>query len=147
MGSVVATTKAGFWIRAVAIIIDYLIYGIPLYIIAALLSLNTNARSLISLIVGIAYFVYFWSEAGGGQTLGMRIFNLKVVKTDGSLLNYTAAFIRSLGLIVSEVVFLVGVIWAAFDPNKQGWHDKIAGTYVVKASAAAQPAASPTTQT
>jgi len=30
-------------------------------------------------------------------------------------------------------VFLIGVIGAAFDAQKQGWHDKIAGTYVVKA--------------
>jgi uncharacterized RDD family membrane protein YckC len=29
-------------------------------------------------------------------------------------------------------VIFIGVIWVAFDPNKQGWHDKIAGTYVVK---------------
>ncbi|HET6701496.1 MAG TPA: RDD family protein [Gemmatimonadaceae bacterium] len=32
-----------------------------------------------------------------------------------------------------RVVFLIGVIWAAFDAHKQGWHDKIAGTDVVKA--------------
>jgi uncharacterized RDD family membrane protein YckC len=30
-------------------------------------------------------------------------------------------------------VFLIGVIWTAFDAQKQGWHDKIAGSYVVKA--------------
>jgi uncharacterized RDD family membrane protein YckC len=36
-------------------------------------------------------------------------------------------------LVISVIVLLIGVIWAAFDANKQGWHDKIAGTYVVKA--------------
>jgi len=44
-----------------------------------------------------------WSTAGKGQTLGSRALNIRVV------------------------------IWAAFDAQKQGWHDKIAGTYVVKA--------------
>jgi len=146
MGTAAASTKGGFWIRAVAFIIDSLIYGIPLSIIESLLGLNANTRSLINLIVGIGYFVYFWSEAGGGQTLGMRIFNLKVVKTDGSLLDYTGAFIRSIGLVVAGLAIFIGVIWAAFDPNKQGWHDKIAGTYVIKTAGAAQPAPSPTSQ-
>jgi uncharacterized RDD family membrane protein YckC len=42
------------------------------------------------------------------------------------------ALIRYVGLIISCLVIFIGVIWAAFDANKQGWHDKIAGTYVVK---------------
>jgi uncharacterized RDD family membrane protein YckC len=40
--------------------------------------------------------------------------------------------LRYVGLIISFLVIFIGVIWVAFDPNKQGWHDKIAGTYVVK---------------
>jgi len=35
-------------------------------------------------------------------------------------------------LIVSVECIFIGVIWAAFDANKQGWHDKIAGTYVIR---------------
>jgi hypothetical protein len=40
---------------------------------------------------------------------------------------------RYLGFVISCVALLIGVIWAAFDAQKQGWHDRIAGTYVVKA--------------
>ena len=43
------------------------------------------------------------------------------------------AFIRYLGFLLSVICVFIGVIWVAFDANKQGWHDKIAGTYVVKA--------------
>jgi uncharacterized RDD family membrane protein YckC len=43
------------------------------------------------------------------------------------------AFLRYIGLIISCIAFFIGVIWVAFDANKQGWHDKIASTYVVKA--------------
>jgi uncharacterized RDD family membrane protein YckC len=42
------------------------------------------------------------------------------------------ALLRYVGLIISIVVLLLGVIWIAFDSRKQGWHDKIAGTVVVR---------------
>jgi uncharacterized RDD family membrane protein YckC len=45
----------------------------------------------------------------------------------------TGAIIRYVGLILAFLCLLIGIIWVAFDANKQGWHDKIAGTYVVKA--------------
>lgn len=91
-----------------------------------------NSLATINLVLGLVYFLYFWSAAGNGQTLGMRVLNLQVVKTDGSPLPIQTAIIRYLGLIVSFVVIFIGVIWVAFDAEKQGWHDKIAGTYVVK---------------
>ena len=58
---------------------------------------------------------YFWSAAGKGQTLGSRALNIRVVKTDGSYLDYVGAFLRYIGFFVSCLVFLIGVIWAAFD--------------------------------
>jgi uncharacterized RDD family membrane protein YckC len=67
-----------------------------------------------------------------GQTPGMKILNLKVIRTDGSNLDLVQGLLRYVGLIISFLVIFIGVIWVAFDPNKQGWHDKIAGTYVVK---------------
>jgi uncharacterized RDD family membrane protein YckC len=39
-----------------------------------------------------------------------------------------SAFLRHIGFVISCVVFLLGVIWAAFDAHTQGWHDKVAGT-------------------
>jgi uncharacterized RDD family membrane protein YckC len=76
-----------------------------------------------------------WSASSPwpGQTVGMRLLNLKAVRTDGTLLPASQAFIRWVGLVVSFIVIFIGVIWVAFDPNKQGWHDKIAGTFVIKA--------------
>ena len=53
--------------------------------------------------------------------------------TTGAELTLVDAFIRYVGFILSCIVIFIGVIWVAFDANKQGWHDKIAGTYVVKA--------------
>jgi uncharacterized RDD family membrane protein YckC len=124
--------KAGFWIRTGAYIIDAIILGIVGGILNALLRGEPRTAGAINVLLGLVYFVYFWSASGHGQTLGMRVLNLKVIKTDGSMLTYTQAVIRYLGLFLSFLVVLIGVIWVAFDPEKQGWHDKIAGTYVVK---------------
>jgi uncharacterized RDD family membrane protein YckC len=55
-----------------------------------------------------------------------------VVRTDGSNLDIGQALIRYVGFVISGICLGIGFIWAAFDPNKQGWHDKIAGTYVIK---------------
>jgi len=121
--------KAGFWIRLVA----YLIDGVLLYVVNYILGLVLqDAGGIVSFVVNIAYFVYFWSGQGGGQTVGMRVFGLRVIRTDGSALTITQALIRWVGLLVSFLCLLIGVIWVAFDANKQGWHDKIASTYVVK---------------
>jgi uncharacterized RDD family membrane protein YckC len=130
----VSGVKAGFWIRVVAYIIDAIILGIVTSIVAALFRGDTSARGGIQLVLGIIYFVYFWSAMSPwpGQTAGMKILNLRVVRTDGSNLDLVQGLLRYVGLIVSFLVICIGVIWVAFDPNKQGWHDKIASTYVVK---------------
>lgn len=130
------TNKAGFWVRFLAFLIDGLGVGIVSNIITGFVSPSSDpldtSRSSINTLIGVLYFCYFWSAQGGGQTLGMRVLNLKVVRTDGSSLTILQAFIRYIGLIVSIAVIFIGVIWVAFDPNKQGWHDKIATTYVIR---------------
>ena len=130
----VTTNKAGFWVRFFAIFIDGLGVGIVSNIISGVVGAGqmTTSSSSINTLLGVLYFCYFWSAQGGGQTLGMRVLNIKVIRTDGSSLTILQAFIRYIGLLVSIACLFIGVIWAAFDANKQGWHDKIASTYVVR---------------
>jgi uncharacterized RDD family membrane protein YckC len=132
----VTGAKAGFWIRVVAFIIDSILIAVVNAIIAAILSSSTTGRSGIQTLLGIIYFAYFWSSSSPwpGQTVGDKLLNLRVIRTDGSDLTLVQAFIRYVGLFISFIVIFIGVIWVAFDPNKQGWHDKIAGTYVIKTS-------------
>lgn len=131
---VVSGAKAGFWIRFVAIFIDSILIGIVNSALAAILSMNTNGRSGLQLVLGLIYYVYFWSSASPwpGQTIGSKLLNLRVIRTDGTDLTISQALIRYVGFFISGLVLGIGFIWAAFDPNKQGWHDKIAGTYVIK---------------
>jgi uncharacterized RDD family membrane protein YckC len=125
----VTTAKAGFWIRFVAFLIDIILLAIVGGIIQAIFGIT--AAGYINFVIGLAYFIYFWSAMGGGQTLGMRAMKVRVVKTDGSELTLVGALLRYIGVVISVIPVFIGLIWAAFDANKQGWHDKIAGTYVV----------------
>ena len=127
-----AAPKAGFWMRFIAYLIDGIIVGLPSYALGSVVvHADTATRSGISFLIGITYLVYFWSSYGKGPTIGMQLLHMKVVKTDGSLLSVTTALIRYVGLIVASIPFCIGLIWAGIDSQKQGWHDKIAGTYVL----------------
>jgi uncharacterized RDD family membrane protein YckC len=133
--AVATTDKAGWWTRALAILIDAIGVGIIAGAVSSVLGYAGTSSQYqgLSTLFQAAYFTYFWSAAGKGQTLGSRALHIRVVKTDGAYLDYFGAFLRYVGFIISCVVLLIGVIWAAFDAQKQGWHDKIASTYVVKA--------------
>jgi uncharacterized RDD family membrane protein YckC len=115
--------------RFVAILIDGIILGIIGGLVYAVIG---NSGSIVSFIVGAAYYWYFMTRSDG-QTPGKKIMNVKVIKTDGSALTDADAIIRYVGYYINSVVFMIGWIWALFDQNNQGWHDKIAQTYVVQA--------------
>jgi len=87
--------------------------------------------SLLSIVIAFGYLIYFWTTTG--QTPGKKMMGLKVIATDGATLNVSKAVMRIIGYMVSGAILYLGFIWILFDTNKQGWHDKIAGTYVVKA--------------
>lgn len=130
----VTSEKVGFGTRFLAILIDGIGLGIVGGIITGVLYAgDTTAGTGLQTLLGVVYFCYFWSSYGKGQTLGMRALNLKVVKTDGSYLDLVGAFLRYIGLVISIMALFIGVLWVLFDAQKQGWHDKIASTYVVKA--------------
>ena len=81
-------------------------------------------------LIGVGYYVGFWATTG--QTPGKMALGIKVISVDGSPVSWGKAGLRYLGYIVSGLVLALGFIWIAFDPQRQGWHDKIAGTYVVR---------------
>ncbi len=141
--------KAGFFIRFVAYAIDSLLLAVisgVLFFIAYrlfkesfLFTADTTVQVfaalygpflLISTVIQAFYFIYF--HAVTGQTVGKLICGVRVVGTDGSLIGAKRSALRYLGYAISYFVFYLGFIWIAFDRQKQGWHDKIAGSYVVK---------------
>ena len=78
----------------------------------------------------LAYHVVFWGWKG--TTVGGIITQLRVVRTDGQPLRFADAVVRGLASIFSLAVFGLGCFWILRDVDRQSWHDKIAGTYVVR---------------
>ncbi|MBV9525624.1 MAG: RDD family protein, partial [Candidatus Dormibacteraeota bacterium] len=86
---------------------------------------------IVGLVVPAVYDVVLWSWLG--QTVGQKALGLHVVDANtGTRISVGRAIARYIGVLVSSWVLLIGLIWAAFDPRKQGWHDKIASTFVVR---------------
>ncbi len=84
----------------------------------------------ILLFLGSTYFVFF--EALAGKTVGKMILGIRIIRDDGESMKPWEAFVRWLGYFVSAFFIFIGFIWAIFDSKSQAWHDKFAGTYVVK---------------
>jgi len=79
----------------------------------------------------IGYPILSWAF-WGGATVGKKLMAVKIVDKDGSPVSLKKAVIRFFSYIPSLAVLLLGFLWIIWDKEKQGWHDKIAGTKVVK---------------
>ncbi len=132
---------AGFWRRFLASSIDgaiIILFGVGLsfslggnYFSSDTQSLPQVVSSVLNFLFSTLYSVFFWVNQDGA-TPGKKLLAIKVIKTDGSALSYGTAVIRELSYLVSIVPLGLGFLWVAWDKNKQGWHDKLAQTYVVK---------------
>ena len=119
----------GFWRRLAGYLIDVVIVGVIGGIIALIVS--PNASSIISLLIGLTYFVGL--NANGG-TWGKRIVGLRLEDaTTGADIGYARALGRYIVAIASALVLLLGYLWSIWDSRKQTWHDKAARSVVVRA--------------
>jgi uncharacterized RDD family membrane protein YckC len=117
----------GFWIRFAAYLVDVLTIGIP---VAVLTAMNPSLIVLAYVVLPV-YFVVAWATTG--QTLGMMLGGLRVVRgTDGGRVSPAGAILRLAGMLAAAIPLEIGLIWAAFDGRKRGWHDMVAGTVVIR---------------
>ena len=140
----IAIEFAGFRRRMAAFVIDLIILGWITGIISRFegTSLWQDVALLaVSIVIPVGYFV--WPYSTSGQTLGKEIIGIKVVAIDGSSLNWRRGFLRYLGYIPSTIAFLLGFLWLIWDVDEQAWHDKIAGTCVVRAGVTSYKLLSP----
>ena len=118
-----ALPRAGFWIRMGALLLDVIL-------VAVLTSVLMHTHDLEFFPVLAAYGAVMWKLRGA--TVGGIVFDLRIVRLDGRQVDWETAIIRALSCFLSLAVAGLGFIWIAFDPNNQAWHDKIAGTVVVR---------------
>lgn len=133
--SVPSMEYAGFGRRLGANIIDgFIVTLVSLFLgfgLSAGGMTKGNLSSLVSLLIGAGYLIFFWATQNG-QTLGKRAMAIRIVKESGDPVDFATAIVRYIGYMISSIVLFLGFIWVIFDSKKQGWHDKIAKTYVIK---------------
>lgn len=135
---------AGFWVRTGAAIIDSILtlmittpllmlyYGFDTYWQAAQQGEFLGIVDLLlTWIFPLVATIWFWLKFQA--TPGKILFSLKVLdEQTGHPLTLKQSLLRYLGYFASIFGLMLGFLWVAFDAKKQGWHDKIAKTVVVK---------------
>jgi uncharacterized RDD family membrane protein YckC len=135
------TRYAGFWIRVIASLIDSLlivaiiapilfyIYG-PAYLESTDWAMGP-ADIVLNWVFPAIAIILFWVYRSA--TPGKMLLGLTIVDANTGGKPSTAQFVlRYVGYFVATIPLLLGLIWVAFDERKQGWHDKMANTVVIR---------------
>jgi len=138
-------SRASFWLRMGAGVVDLVLVGILCGVLDHLFTLAGNLESALVgrrvvgswlrhepwfLVLTVAYFTAMWTWKG--TTVGGIVTGLKVARLDGQPLSFVVALVRALAAWFSAVFLFLGFFWIAWDRESQGWHDKIAGTVVLR---------------
>ncbi|HET7536147.1 MAG TPA: RDD family protein, partial [Candidatus Didemnitutus sp.] len=124
--SAITLPRAGFWIRIAAALIDAVLIGMIFGVMNAIWHGFGRAFPMWYAL----YCVIMWATKG--TTVGGIICGLKIVRIDDRPVDWSVAIVRALGGFLSLCIAGLGFIWVAFDNDKQSWHDKIAGTTIVR---------------
>jgi len=130
--------QADVWRRFLSLIIDCLCVVLVVGFLVGLIwgifvpgcEPDDETFNIMFLVATIAYFSLLF---GTGQTVGMMAMKIKLCRTDETYpIGYGRGFLRFIAMIVpSSLFWYMGFIWILIDKENQGWHDKIAGTYVI----------------
>lgn len=122
----------GFWARVGASVIDNLLMTIIFVPIALLLTGSADSGlATIGAVIAVLAFWYYKQS-----TPGKMVFNARIVDAvTGDKMRAGQMVGRYFAYLVSAVPLGLGFLWIAFDRRKQGWHDKLAGTVVVRSKA------------
>lgn len=118
--------------RIGALLIDW----IPLFVLIGLMPNRflmvrlDEFPGMLRVVLGVAYFTLML--AWRGTTLGGLLMGLRVVRLDGRPIDRTVALVRALTAILSTLCLGIGWFWASWDPKRQSWHDRLAGTVVIR---------------
>jgi uncharacterized RDD family membrane protein YckC len=141
-----ALAPAGFWIRVVAAMIDGALAGVVMGVLFALgfaavfvlppeLAMVVSSGLMLLASLGFGFLFGLYYPAKKGATPGKRLLKLAIVSDEtsaGQGLGWSKAFVRLLGHLVCSFTFSLGYVMVAFTSRKQGLHDLIAKTYVVR---------------
>lgn len=116
--------RASFFDRLAAFALDCVLVAIAMEL------LDWDRYEGLYMMMLLGYHIAFW--AWRGTTMGGIIIGLRVIRTHGTELQPSDALVRGLASVFSLAALGIGCFWMLQDPESQTWHDKIAGTLVVK---------------
>jgi uncharacterized RDD family membrane protein YckC len=141
---------AGFWRRLAAAFLDWILVGVVAAAIGQLFGVEVPsppaaAGDAVNLqfqptpgpfvLVELAYFTWFHATSAG-QSIGNRIMGIRVLDAaSGRSLPSTRAFVRALMSSLSALPCFLGFFWMLWEPRKRTWHDIVADSLVVRATA------------
>jgi len=138
----VAVRYAGFWSRLVAFVIDgivlniaYIVLGFIVGFTYGLLFETEEGAEVLGWIISIltSWLYYALMESSSAQaTLGKMALGVRVTNLDGKRISFGKATVRYLGRFLSAITLGIGYLMIVFTEKKQGLHDMIAGTLVLK---------------
>lgn len=121
MSDVFSFPRASFWERIGAGFLDFVLIGI----------VSSFFHSMpFTMVLAVVYFTAMWTWKG--TSIGGIVLGLKVVRLDAQAVSFPVALVRALAGGFSIMVLFLGILWIAWDREKQGWHDRIAGTVVLR---------------
>ncbi len=133
---------ASLGLRAAALLVDYiltlLILGVAISVAMIFKgAFPTVANWIINLgyaaAIGFVFYNWGYLNVRDGQRIGQRLVGVKTICADGSVLGYRTIAIRHLlGYPLSLLCLGLGFLWIIVDSKQRGWHDKLAGTLIVK---------------
>lgn len=143
---------AGFWIRAVALGIDLVVFALVQFSFEAMATamlgpgadgdgLQSPAALLFTLLFTAVYTTVL--HAVTGQTIGKSLVGVRVLGTDGAPLTLGAAFLRYLAYFISLIPLGFGYLVAALRRDKRALHDLIAGSRVERTGSRRRPVRRP----
>ena len=118
--------RAGFWIRLSASLLDACMVGIAFGMLHKIWDGFGGSFPFWYAV----YCICMWATKG--TTIGGIICGLKVVRLDDRPVDWGVSVVRGLTAFLSLAVAGLGFVWVAFDNEKQSWHDKVAGTTIVR---------------
>jgi uncharacterized RDD family membrane protein YckC len=119
----------GFWVRVVAYFLDAILLVIAQVILMQVIESKAQQQVINFL---LTWFYFAGLESMAGATLGKMVLGLSVTDDQGNNISFLRATGRYFAKIISALILCIGYLMVAWDGQKQGLHDKIAGTLVVR---------------
>ena len=125
-------------LRLLAAVVYDLFLLIAVLFVATALILPLNAGAAFTdqqafypvylLVISFLFYAWFWTH--GGQTLGLRAWNIKILTQHRQPISWKQALLRYFAAMLSWGFCGLGILWILIDKNHRSWHDLLSGTAV-----------------